>query len=292
MGPLQVNLPPVQGAKLIVRACELGVNFVDTAELYDTYPHIRIALERHPELKISTKAYCYDEETAQKALLRAQDGIGRKYIDCFMLHEQESIHTLRGHEAALRFLGEKKAAGEIGAVGVSTHYVDCVRAATRFGGIDVIHPIINAKGIGIADGTVDDMLVAIREAHDAGIGILAMKSLGGGHLLNQWREALAFVLENPFIDSIAVGMQSLEEVSVNCAVFSGEGVDSALEERLFIQKRRLLIQDWCEGCGRCVKRCRHGALTVSEGRAVVDERKCVLCGYCASVCPQFCIKVI
>ena len=28
------------------------------------------------------------------------------------------------------------------------------------------------------------------------------------------------------------------------------------------------------------------------GRAQVDAEKCVLCGYCAGVCPQVCIKVV
>ena len=38
--------------------------------------------------------------------------------------------------------------------------------------------------------------------------------------------------------------------------------------------------------------CRAGALSIRDGHAVVDEDKCVLCGYCARVCPQFAVKVI
>ena len=45
-------------------------------------------------------------------------------------------------------------------------------------------------------------------------------------------------------------------------------------------------------CGRCAERCRQGAIRVVEGRATVDQQKCVFCGYCASACPQFCIKVV
>lgn len=53
-----------------------------------------------------------------------------------------------------------------------------------------------------------------------------------------------------------------------------------------------MIHDWCEGCGRCVRRCGQGALRLENGRARVDLEKCVLCGYCAGVCPQVCIKVV
>jgi aryl-alcohol dehydrogenase-like predicted oxidoreductase len=46
IGPLQANLPSYQGAQIILKAIELGVNFIDTAELYGTYPHIREALKK------------------------------------------------------------------------------------------------------------------------------------------------------------------------------------------------------------------------------------------------------
>ena len=43
MGPLQRNLSTFEGASLIEYAYERGVNFIDTAELYETYAHIREA---------------------------------------------------------------------------------------------------------------------------------------------------------------------------------------------------------------------------------------------------------
>jgi uncharacterized protein (UPF0297 family) len=45
--------------------------FLDTADLYETYPHIRRALCRSVGLCCQTKAYCYDRVTAQAALERA-----------------------------------------------------------------------------------------------------------------------------------------------------------------------------------------------------------------------------
>lgn len=44
MGPLQRNLPVEQGAALICHAAAHGVDFVDTAEYYHTYPYIRAAM--------------------------------------------------------------------------------------------------------------------------------------------------------------------------------------------------------------------------------------------------------
>jgi len=52
------------------------------------------------------------------------------------------------------------------------------------------------------------------------------------------------------------------------------------------------VHDWCEGCGKCAERCRQNAISIRGGRAHIDAGKCVFCGYCARVCPQFCIKVV
>jgi len=267
------------------------VRFLDTADLYGTYPHIKLALKDAPDYVISTKAYCYDRETARAALERAFEGVGRDYIDLFMLHEQESLYTLRGHEEALDYLSEQKAKGHIGAVGVSTHFCACVKAAPRFGMIDVIHPLINVGGVGIQDGSRQDMEDAIAAARAHNIGIFAMKPLGGGHLIASSGEALKYAAENPLLDAVAMGMQTRQEIDANVAFFDGQADEGRLDA-LRHRKRRMMVHEWCEGCGRCAGRCRQHAIAVVDGRAVVDQSKCVFCGYCARACPQFCIKVV
>ncbi|MBQ3269260.1 MAG: aldo/keto reductase [Clostridia bacterium] len=292
MSPLQRDMSPEAGARLLVYAYERGVRFLDTADLYGTYPHIRLALRDAPDYVISTKAYCYDRQTAREALERAFRGTGRDYIDLFMLHEQESLYTLRGHEEALAYLAEQRERGHIGAVGVSTHFCACVLAATRFPMIDVIHPLINLEGIGIQDGTREDMEAAIRAARERGIGIFAMKPLGGGHLIASNRAALDYAINSPLLDSVAVGMQSEAEIDVNTALFSGAADEAEALEALRARRRRIMVHDWCEGCGRCKARCRQNAIEIVDGRAQIDPEKCVFCGYCARACPQFCIKVV
>ncbi len=292
LSPLQKNMTVQDGARLLVHAYERGVRFLDTADLYANYPHIRLALKDAPDYVISTKAYCYDRETAQAALERAFRGLGRDYIDLFMLHEQESLYTLRGHEEALVFLDEMRRRGHIGAVGVSTHYSGCVQAAPRFPQIRVIHPLINVGGIGIQDGTREDMERAIAHAREFGIGIFAMKPLGGGHLIQNSIEAMHYALTSPLIDSVAVGMQSIEEIDANVAIV--EGLEDA-EDRmnaLHHRRRSVMVHDYCEGCGRCAARCSQKAISIVDGHAQVDGSRCIFCGYCARVCPQFCIKVV
>ena len=292
IGPLQKDLPLCKGVGLLELAFDLGVNFLDTAELYGTYLYVREALRIKPNAVVCTKSYAYDQETAENSFQKAVEGIGREYIDIFLLHEQESEHTVRGHYAAIEYFLRKKEQGYIGALGLSTHHIAGVYGANRYPEMEVVFPLINKTGIGIADGSAEEMILACQTAHTLGKGLFAMKPLGGGHLLPRRKEALQYLLRQPIFHSIAVGMQSEIEVKYNCALFSGEEPSDEWEQALSRIKRRLLIQDWCEGCGACVARCKSKALRLEEGKTVVDYNRCAVCGYCAAVCPQFCIKVI
>lgn len=293
MGPFQRNLTPAQGAALFECAFSHGVNFVDTAEIYGTYPHLREAVRLKPDLVVCSKSYAYDRAGAEASLRKALEGIGRDYIDVFLMHEQESIHTIRGHREALEYYIEMRNKGYIRAVGLSTHYIACMDGALRHPELQVLFPLINKRGFGIADGTTDEMLARIRAAHAQGQGIIAMKPLGGGHLIAEREAALDYILNlDDCIDTIAIGMQSVNEVEYNCRRFSGEKPDEKLSAELAKVRRTLLIQEWCEGCGTCVAACHNHALRIENGRAVVDQSKCALCGYCARACPQFTIKVI
>lgn len=44
-------------------------------------------------------------------------------------------------------------------------------------------------------------------------------------------------------------------------------------------------QENCIACGVCVKACRSGALTMQDGKIILDESKCNFCGRCCKSCP-------
>lgn len=292
IGPLQANQPVEAGARVIQAAMELGVNFIDTAELYGTYDHIRKAM-KHSVKKpvVATKSYAYTAEGAAESVEKARKGLDMDALDIFMLHEQESRLTLRGHRDALEFYLNEREKGRIRAVGVSTHNVEVVRAICDMPEIDIVHPLINISGIGIGDGSIDEMLAAVKDAFDCGKGVYSMKPLGGGNLLHSYEACMDFVLGLPYIHSIAVGMQTVEEVEMNICRFEGEAIPDRLKEFIAAKEKHIHIDYWCESCGRCIERCKQGALSMIDGKVAVDKGKCILCGYCGSVCPQFAIKI-
>ncbi|MFZ5626402.1 MAG: aldo/keto reductase [Bacillota bacterium] len=292
IGPLQANLPLDRGAAVLRYALELGVNFIDTAQLYRTYPYIRQALRGWDKpVVIASKTYAYTREGAAAALEEARRELDRDVIDIFLLHEQESIHTVRGHWEAVEYLLEAREKGLIREVGLSTHRIAGVEAALAFPELTVIHPLYNLAGIGIGDGDAAAMAEAIARAAAAGKGIYSMKPLAGGNLLSRREEALQFVLSTPGIAAVAIGMQSEAEVEYNLALFSGQTPPHEAAARISSQPRRLHIEDWCQGCGRCVERCQQQALYLQGEKVEVDRNKCLLCGYCSAVCPDFCLKI-
>lgn len=290
--PLQLDLGITHGARLIREALELGVNFIDTAEMYDSYPQIREAMKGFPgEVIIASKSYAHSWEQMEQSLFHCLKGLQRDYVDIFLLHEQESAHTIRGHWEAIEYLVRAKEKGLVRAIGISTHFVAGVQGAASIPELDVIHPIINREGIGIQDGGVQEMLAAMEFATVMGKGLYGMKCLGGGHLIPQMEEAMDFILAVPGLAAVAVGMQTLEEVKYNVDLFADKKPDPKLAGMLKQRQRGLHIEQWCRGCGQCVEKCTAHALVVENGRAKVNPGLCRLCGYCASVCPEFCIKV-
>lgn len=293
LGPVQANLPVEEGGALLAYAISRGVNFCDTAQLYHTYPYIREGMRRSGkyDLVVASKTYAYNRELAQAAVEEARRELDRDYIDLFMLHEQESEHTLRGHKEALDYFYECKEKGIIRAVGISTHAVAAVKGATKFG-LDAVFPMMNVDGLGLIDGTRADMEAAAQEARAAGLGVFAMKALGGGNLHRRAEECFRYILGLPYVDSVALGMQSVDEIDYALNFFDTGWVAEDLKARVATKERHLHIDDWCEGCGACVRRCGQGALSLKDGRAFCDHSRCVLCGYCSTVCPQWCIKVV
>jgi uncharacterized protein len=292
MGPLQKNLPFPEGARLMMHAHEIGVNFFDTAEIYGTYGYLAILLKEYPTSRIATKCYAYDKATAEKSYEQAVKGIKREYIDIFMLHEQESEHTLRGHGGAIEFFLKKKEEGYIGALGISTHHIAGVMAAIDRPEISVIEAIINFRGYGIVDGGRAPMEAALAEAAARGKGIIAMKVLGGGHLIRERHRAFDYIRSQQSIHSIAVGIQSDKELGYAAAYMDWHEDRLNETELPDLEGRQLIIEEHCDGCGHCIGACQHGALMIRNGMAAVDASRCVTCGYCGAKCPQLCIKII
>jgi predicted aldo/keto reductase-like oxidoreductase len=294
LGPLQAALSPEAGGKLIRHALELGINLLDTAELYGTYPHIRAALQGFPgEVYIASKTHAQDAATARAHVERALRELGRERLDIVHLHGARIADPFVERAEVLAELQKMKAEGKIGHVGLSSHYISAIRKSADHPEIEVVHPLINRTGMGILDGDALAMAAAIGACHRSGQGVYAMKALAGGNLIVEARQSFRFVLGVEGVDALAVGMLSEQEIEANLALV-GDGVaDEATWQVLESRRRRLrIMEQFCTGCGSCVAACTNDALSLVAGKARVDDAACILCGYCAAACPDFMIRVV
>ena len=57
---------------------------------------------------------------------------------------------------------------------------------------------------------------------------------------------------------------------------------------------RIYVTDLCQGCVArpCVNTCKFGAISIQNGKSVIDPEKCKNCGMCAQVCPYQAIQKI
>ena len=294
MGPLQASLSPEDGGRLIRHALDLGVNTLDTAELYGSYPHIRSGLEGfHGTVTIVSKTHAPDAATARSHVERGLRELGRERIDIIHCHAARVADPFAERAGVIAELLKMKEEGKIGHVGLSTHYISAVRKAAVHPEIEVVHPLINRTGMGILDGTAGDMAAAISDCAASGTGIYAMKALAGGNLISSARESISYVLELPGVHAVALGMLSKGEIEANVRFFSTGEADPVVWQGLESRTRHLRIMErFCKGCGQCVSACVNGSLSVADGVARVDEETCVLCGYCGAACPDFIIRVV
>ena len=286
-------MTPAEGGKIIRAALGLGVNMVDTAHLYGTFPHVREGLRGYTgEVMVASKTHAGDAATAREHVEEALREMNLERLDVLLLHGGRVAEPFTERAEVLEELCRMKEEGIARTIGISSHFISVIRDAAAVPEIDVIHPLINRTGMGILDGNAEEMAQAIALASSAGKGVYAMKALAGGNLISSARESISWVMDLEGVHALAMGMMSEAEIEANVELVSSGNAPDEVWEQLEKGRRSLTImRNFCTGCGACIEVCKDGALSMVEGAAMVDPSLCVLCGYCGAACPDFIIRV-
>ena len=293
IGPSQLALPLEEGAEIIEYGLLQGINFIDTAQYYRTYPYIRTALNRtksSPMIAqpvICSKSLAPDYEGMAKAIEEARISMDRDVIDIFLLHEVRS-GQLSMRLPAWQCLVDAKAKGMVRAIGISTHHVDVTIEAAYMHELDVVFPLLNYKGLGIRKGgafaTAEEMIRAIETCRNANKGVFTMKVFGGGTLTGSYQDALNYVFSQPSVQSVMIGFGKTSEIDDIISYLNG--TMHAKYNPDISQKKFRINQEDCEGCGACKAACPTGAIYYNDiGLAQINQNQCLTCGYCSPVCP-------
>ena len=202
--------PVAAGARLLLEAYELGVNFWDTSDDYGTHTHVARALRqiRQGDVVVATKTYAATAVGARRAVTKALRELGVERVDLFLLHAVDSADELQSKKGALEALVQAREAGRIGAVGVSSHSHEVLSRLLELPDVDVALVVVNRTGAWMKDAGPEEMRAVTRRLYRSGRGVYGMKALGSGQVTGaQIRPALC------------VGMTTVEELRANVALW-------------------------------------------------------------------------
>lgn len=204
--PASFALPSEQEvAALFESALKLGVNLIDTAPAYgDSEERLGTVVENHREeiVLCSKCGETYEngrsvhDFSAAAIVSSVEASLSRlrtDHIDILLLHSDGRDVEILTQTDALEALARLKQSGKARAVGISAKTNAGIIEAAR--SCDIVMAPFSQKETMLAD--------ALTEAHDSGLGVLAIKGLFSGHL--EARPAIEFVLKQPFIDALVIG---------------------------------------------------------------------------------------
>jgi len=199
------------------------------------------------------------ETTAEDFLSKFNTSLTRlqmDYVDILYVHDISNPEYLE-YKPILNAVKKLKKDGKVRFMGFSTHRNEAVviDAAASKGDWDVILTSYNFQ-----QAYRKELDAAIHKAAEAGIGIVAMKTLAGGGFLDKEKTkpinttaALKWALSNSDIHTTIPGMTQFDQLDLNIKILS----DVTLTEQ---EKKDILIAGrqpglFCSGCEECIPAC-------------------------------------
>ena len=276
--------------QLILRRClDWGVTYWDTADCYEggrSEPGFGRFFEKNPASRknvfLVTKSCARDIPGMTQLLTRSLERMKTDYIDLYFLHGIGSIDDVTPDMKA--WVSNRKKEGKIRFFGFSTHrhMEDCLEGAARLGWIDGIMFSYNFRLM-----HKDGMKRAVDACEQAGIGLTAMKTQGGGSVKadSEKERALAgrfletgftpeqaklkAVWANPQIACICSQMPNTRILNANIAAALDRTTLDTAEMEALERYARDTASDYCTGCANLC-----GA--AARGAPISDAMRCLM----------------
>ena len=268
---------------LMKQAMDWGVTYWDTADCYQRGSEKGIGkfFSRQPDAReklfLVSKSDARDPDGMTQLLNRSLDRMKTDYIDLYFVHAVSNIDELDSRTKA--WAEEAKAAGKIRFFGFSTHrnMEECLLEAARLGWIDGIMMTYNYRLMHSAD-----MRRAVDACVKAGIGLTAMKTMGGGQVrthsetelklagrflkkgFTDAQAKLKAVWQNPQISSICSQMPNMTILMSNVAAALDKTELSAGDIELLQQYAEETRSAYCTGCTDICESCVEGEASIGD----------------------------
>jgi len=244
--PIQ-KINEAEAKEVIIRAEELGVNFIDTARGYTvSEEYIGNALHgRRDKWIIATKSMARSKEAMEKDIEISLKNLRTDYIDLYQIHnikELDAYNQVLAEDGAVAALIEAKKAGKIGHIGITAHTMTALEVAIESEVFETIMYPYN-----IIENQAEKLF---EKAKKLDIGIIAMKPLAGG-ALTDGTLAMKYILKNENITLAIPGMGGIKELEENCNAAKSNVKLTAKELEQCLNIAKEMGQTFCRRCGYC-----------------------------------------
>ena len=253
-------------ASVIERAADLGINYFDTARIYQHGNNERLvatALKgKRQKIYLSSKTDGTTKQAALEELDTSLRELGTDYLDVWYLHGKDHPSASLDDLFEAQQIAQQK--GKTRFTGVSTHHAnDMVPFLIKKGATDVVLSAYNF--------TMEKITTAgLTQADAAGLGVVAMKVMAGGFREHKpddpahsklKREgamlaALKWVLKDPHVHTTVPGMTDMDYLEENLKAMSEPY--SPQEEQILARQLDFIAPLYCRMCGECDGHCAKG----------------------------------
>ncbi len=269
---------------MLKQAIRWGVTYWDTAHVYSggrseegigqyfkSYP------EHREKIFLVTKSTSRNGRGMSKDLATSLERMNTDHIDLFFVHGISDADVM---DNDIRdWAKEQKAEGKIRLMGFSTHsnMESCLLEAARLDWIDGIMMTYNFRLM-----HEESMKAAVKACVDAGIGLTAMKTQGGGAVdtgtsrdlelagrfvqkgFTDKQAKLKAVWENPQISAICSQMPTMSILMANIAAAVDRTALSDNDRQHLEQYSRETFSNYCAGCTQICENAVAGNVPVGD----------------------------
>jgi hypothetical protein len=271
---------------MLRQAIAWGVTFWDNAEGYgngsseEGYGRF---LTRYPDARkdlfLTTKVRPADPEAMTASLDKCLKRLATDHVDLFYVHAIDDFSEIAEPKRFKEWASGMKRAGKVKLFGFSTHknMEKCLLDAAKADWIDAVMFTYNFRIMNDAK-----MKEAVAACVDKGIGLIAMKTQGGGQVKTDSETELQIagrflergftdkqakikaILENPNIASVCSQMPTLTILSSNVAAVRDRTSLTRSDLELLERFAAETVESYCAGCGRICHEAVGGAVPVSD----------------------------
>jgi len=254
-------------------AYEKGINFFDTANGYQNGNNETMLgnlLKNYPRdsfyLATKVKPAGVDREgkpssqtTAEDFLEKFNTSLSRlqmDYVDILYIHIVSNPELIE-HKPLINTLKKLKRDGKIRFMGFSTHSNEAavINAAADTNNWDVILTAYN-----FMQTYTSELNSAIKKATEAGIGVIAMKTMAGGGFVDKEKTkainttaAIKWALSNPGITTTIPGMTDFDQLDLNVKILSDISISESEKKNLLLASAETGL--YCTACRKCIPAC-------------------------------------